>query len=89
MQCVRLWGDSAMRPILILSALLGTPLLAGCASFNAMPAPVLTMRETDQMVRPFTVPIVIADMAKLQDEGQRKTYRNQVIASYLAAADAR
>lgn len=76
-----------MRPILLLPIF--APLLASCASFNAMPDPVLTVRETDQMVRPLTVPIVISEMAKLQDEGQRKTYRNQVIATYLAAADAR
>ena len=78
-----------MRTIRLFPAMIAVPLLAGCASFNAMPDPVLTVRKTDAMVSSYDVPTAIGELAKLSDETRRKTYRNQVIAAYLAAADAR
>lgn len=54
-----------------------------------MPNPVLTVRGTDQMLQGLSVKTAVDQMALLTDEGRRKSYRNSVIASYLAAADAR
>jgi hypothetical protein len=70
-------------------ALLAAPLLAGCASFNSMPSPVLTVQATDAMLDGLSVKQAIDGSAAITDEGLRKAYRNKVIASYLAAADAR
>jgi hypothetical protein len=78
-----------MRSLSIFPALLSVPLLAACASFNSMPNPVLTVRATDQMLQGLSVKAAIDQMALLTDEGQRKAYRNSVVASYLAASDAR
>jgi hypothetical protein len=77
-----------MRPILLVPALMSATLLAGCASFNSMPDPVVTRAAADQMIQPIPVKTAIESMPAHIQAGTGKAYRNSVIASYLAAADA-
>jgi hypothetical protein len=62
--------------------------VTGCASFNSMPDPVLTRAAADRMVQPLDVATAFGAMPAQIQAGTGKAYRNKVIASYLAAADA-
>lgn len=62
--------------------------LGGCASFSGAPRPVISTAQAQLLIANFNPDSVVAHMAGL-GEGERTSYRNRVVASYLMAADAR
>jgi hypothetical protein len=63
--------------------------LSACASFDGAPKPVITVAQADQMVALYPPDTVIGQLATYQTDGERTTYRNRVVSSYLMAADAK
>ena len=64
--------------------------LSACASFDGRPAPVLAVKQADTMIASYRPDEAIQKLGNIPatDVAGRNTYRNRVVAAYLAAIDA-
>lgn len=76
-----------MRYVCVLAA--PALLLSGCTTFSGSPEPVITVAQAQAMIHNLEPDSVLLAMAQLPTEGERNSYRNRVVATYLMAADAR
>lgn len=73
-------------PLLALLAIM--PVLQGCATFDGQPRPVITTKMADEALNEYRVPAVLRAYGRKSGRAQR-AYRDEVIAVYLQAIDAR
>ena len=67
-----------MQPTSMLLSACAAVFLTGCASFNAMPDPVITRAAADAIIQPISVPTALQAMPGEITLGTGKTYRNQI-----------
>lgn len=77
-----------MRATCAIPILMPALALAGCASFNGQPEPVISVAFSDQVLAGYQVPAILKKYDDLQGV-ERRAYRDEVIAVYSQAIDAR
>lgn len=77
-----------MKVRLLLGLFAAGASLTGCATFEGQPAPVITVKMSDEALASYRVPAVLREYGRKSGRAQR-AYRDEVISVYIQAIDAR